>query len=178
MQARVRSLVVGTTCALAIGGVGVTAPPATAGPSVAQVQVAAYGPPTKAAADTTTARGRRAVRWAQRVTHFPTRTCMVFVRTALRVGPRYGTPRVAWTNAHYRHHSPLGDIPAGVPVYTAGHTAPGHIVLSLGNGKVRTTDWPRPGRVGTVKLRKLLRSWGHTYLGWSEDLNGTRVWHR
>lgn len=126
-----------------------------------------------------TSRGRQAVRWAENRHTWPTRTCMVFVRTALGVSGRYPTPRVAWSAAHHRHRTKhFNRIPAGVPVYTAGRTAPGHIVLSLGNGKVRSTDWPRAGRVGTVKLRTLLRSWHHHYLGWSEDLNGVRVWHR
>jgi hypothetical protein len=125
-----------------------------------------------------TARGRHAVRWAKHRHYWPTRTCMVFVRTALGVSGRYPTPRVAWSAAHHRHRTAFKRIPAGVPVYTAGRTAPGHIVLSLGHGKVRSTDWPRAGHVATVKLRKLLRSWHHHYLGWSEDLNGVRVWHR
>lgn len=178
MRARVRSLALSTTCAIALGGLGLAAPaPAAASALPLQadrVHAAAYRP----ASTVTTPRGRAAVRWATRVTHYPTRTCMVFVRTALHVGPRYGTPRIAWAAAHYRHRSRFRAIPAGVPVYTAGSTSPGHIVLSLGNGKVRSTDWPSAGRVGTVRLRTLLRSWGHHYLGWSEDLNGVRVWHR
>lgn len=125
-----------------------------------------------------TSRGRSAVRWARHRHYWPTRTCMVFVRTALRVSGRYPTPRVAWSAARYRHRTRFDRIPAGVPVYTAGRTAPGHIVLSLGNGRVRSTDWPRAGRVGTVRLSRLLSSWNHHYLGWSEDLNGVRVWHR
>ena len=126
----------------------------------------------------TTKRGRSAVRWALHKSRWPARTCMVFVRSALRVGPRYSTPRVAWAAAKRRHRTAYRDIPAGVPVYSAGRTAPGHIALSVGGGRGRSTDWPRTGHVGTVSLRKLLRSWGHRYLGWSADLNGVRVWHR
>lgn len=154
--------------------------PSTAG--LAPVTAAATDGTARAGAPTrfsgTTSRGRTAVRWASGRSYWPTRTCMVFVRTALRVGPRYATPRIAWRAAGHRHRTTFARIPAGVPVYTAGRSAPGHIVLSLGNGMVRSTDWPRPGRVGTVSLSRLLSSWGHRYVGWSEDLNGVRVWHR
>lgn len=139
---------------------------------------AAQAKSRKPAAKVTTKRGRHAVRWATQRSYYPTRRCIVFVRSALQVAGRYGTPRIAWAAAHHRHRTAYRRIPAGVPVFTAGRTAPGHVVLSLGNGRVRSTDWPRNGRVGTVKLSRLLRSWNHHYLGWSEDLNGVRVWHR
>lgn len=152
---------------------------ATASRAVSAAHLVASAPEARPAwSMRTTSRGRTAVRWARQHHYWPTRTCMVFVRTALHVSGRYPTPRVAWSAARYRHHSRFDRIPAGVPVYTAGRTAPGHIVLSLGNGRVRSTDWPRPGRVGTVRLSRLLRSWNHHYLGWSEDLNGIRVWRR
>lgn len=145
---------------------------------VTAASVAADAPRRQAASEVVTRRGKSAIRWATSRSSYPTRRCVVFVRTALRVAPRYATPRIAFANARHRHHTAYRKIPAGVPVYSAGRTAPGHIVLSLGNGMVRSTDWPRPGRVGTVSLTRLLRSWNHRYLGWSEDLNGVRVWHR
>lgn len=148
--------------------------PATAvvGSQVVRQSVALRSP------DGSTARSRQAVNRASRYKRWPARTCMVFVRTALGVGPRYGTPRVAWSAARHKHRSRYDRIPAGVPVYTHGRSSPGHIMVSLGRGMVRSTDWPSVGRVGTVRLSTLLRTWGHRYLGWSEDLNGVRVWHR
>lgn len=139
---------------------------------------AAVQPQRVPASQVVTQRGKAAIRWASNRSTYPTRRCIVFVRTALKVPGRYGTPRIAFANARHRHHSDFTKIPAGVPVFTAGRTAPGHVVLSLGNGKIRSTDWPRPGRVGTVSLARFLRTWNHRYLGWSEDLNGVRVWRR
>jgi hypothetical protein len=122
------------------------------------------------------ARAKRAVWWSLRVTRYPTRTCLMFVRNALQVPRRYGTAMSAWRNAKHRHRTPISRIPAGVPVFSVGASPSGHIVLSLGNGWVRSTDWPRDGRVGSVRLTVLLAKWHHRYLGWSEDLNGVRVW--
>lgn len=156
---------------------GLLGGPSTAAPAASVTSVAA-APRHVPTSEIVTSRGRAAMRWAKNRSSYPTRRCVVFVRSALRVPPRYATPRIAFANARKRHHSRYSKIPAGVPVYSAGRTAPGHIVLSLGNGMVRSTDWPRPGRVGTVSLAKLLRTWNHRYLGWTEDLNGVRVWHR
>jgi hypothetical protein len=127
------------------------------------------------------ARTIRAIRWALSNARYPTRTCLLFVRNAFQVKRKFGTAHSAWTHAKYRHRAAIAaiaGIPAGVPVFTQGASPSGHVVLSLGNGWVRSTDWPRDGMVGTVKLTTLLKKWRHRYLGWSEDLNGVRVWHR
>lgn len=183
--------VVGVTAGLLLGtlpSAGAAAPPGRSGDPVATV-LASPSPTTAVTRVTTkpqrtpayrvvTKRGKGAIRWANNRSTYPTRRCIVFVRTALKVPGRYATPRIAFAHARHRHHSDFAKIPAGVPVFTAGRTAPGHVVLSLGNGKIRSTDWPRAGRVGTVSLARFLRTWNHRYLGWSEDLNGVRVWHR
>lgn len=120
---------------------------------------------------------RQALAWADQQLQFPTRTCLYFVRIALQVPRRFPTAMSAWQHARYRHRTPLWAIPAGVPVYTKGQDSAGHIAISLGNGWVRSTDWPRDGLVGDVRITTLLRKWHHRYLGWSEDLNGVRVWN-
>ncbi len=158
----------------AAGAAGAAAP----SPAAASTSLVLASPERVPAAQVVTSRGRAAIRWASQRSSYPTRRCIVFVRTALKVPGRYGTPRIAFAHARHRHRTAFSKIPAGVPVFTAGRTAPGHVVLSLGNGRIRSTDWPRPGRVGTVSLAKFLRTWNHRYLGWSEDLNGVRVWHR
>ena len=48
-------------------------------------------------------------------------------------------------------------------------------MLSLGGGWVRSTDWPKDGRVGNVRLVTLLATWKQRYLGWTSDLNGVAV---
>ena len=125
---------------------------------------------------TTSPLALRAISWAAVQTRFPERSCLLFVRIALQVPRRFPTAMSAWAHARYRHRTAIWLIPAGVPVYTRGSSSAGHVVLSLGNGLVRSTDWPRDGQVGTVLLTTLLATWHHRYMGWSADLDGVRVW--
>lgn len=50
-----------------------------------------------------------------------------------------------------------------------------HIAISIGGGYCYSTDIPR-GKVGLIGINDLSRRWGATLLGWSEDLNGVRVY--
>jgi hypothetical protein len=126
---------------------------------------------------TTSPLALRAISWAAVRTTFPERSCLLFVRIALQAPRRFVTAMSAWTHARYRYRTAVWLIPAGVPVYTKGPSSAGHVVLSLGGGLVRSTDWPRAGEVGTVLLTTLLRTWHHRYIGWSADLDGVRVWN-
>lgn len=81
----------------------------------------------------------------------------------------------AWKRAKKRHPDDRNP-PAGVPVYwTGGRRGHGHVAVSEGGGRVRSTDWPTPGRVGTVGIDTLTAKWGLPYAGWSEDLNGITI---
>jgi len=57
----------------------------------------------------------------------------------------------------------------------------GHIAISVGGGRIRSTDWPRAGRAGQTApvaecgITELARAWGRTYAGWAEDLGGQRI---
>jgi len=49
------------------------------------------------------------------------------------------------------------------------------VCLTVGQGEdVITTDWPR-GRVGRATIRQIETTWGRSYVGWSEDLNGVLI---
>ncbi|HWW95516.1 MAG TPA: transglycosylase SLT domain-containing protein [Vicinamibacteria bacterium] len=101
--------------------------------------------------------------------------CLVFVRTMFDVGPMYPTAASAWIGAQYKH---VGDTnpPSGVPVWwSGGSSGAGHVALSIGNGKIVSSDIAG-GRVGLVPLAKIHDAWGLNYLGWSEDIDGKRVW--
>lgn len=75
----------------------------------------------------------------------------------------------AWYAARMRETA--GNPPAGALVYWGGSQY-GHIAVSLGNGYVRSTDYPFKGRVGTVAIYSITRSWGLSYRGWSRDYAG------
>lgn len=97
--------------------------------------------------------------------------CLKHVRTWLGIPARYPDAISAWHHAGRRVTSRTP--PPGIPVFFAGGRH-GHIALSLGNGKIRTTDWPR-GRVGTTTIAELERRWHYRYLGASFELNGQRI---
>lgn len=77
-----------------------------------------------------------------------------------------------WKATKHRHPGDRNP-PAGVPVFwSGGRNGYGHASVSLGGGKIRSTDADGSGRVATVDLAWPERTWGLTYLGWAEDLNG------
>lgn len=73
-----------------------------------------------------------------------------------------------------RHHDRTP--PRGVPVaWSGGSNGHGHRAVSLGNGKIRSTDAGGSGRVATVDLGWVERNWGMNYLGWSETISGHKI---
>lgn len=66
--------------------------------------------------------------------------------------------------------------PRGVPVsWSGGSEGHGHRALSLGNGKIRTTDGNGEGVVATRDLDWPEKEWGLNYLGWSETITGVMI---
>jgi hypothetical protein len=66
--------------------------------------------------------------------------------------------------------------PRGVPVaWSGGRNGHGHRAVSLGHGKIRSTDAGGPGRVATVDLDWPEKTWGLKYLGWSETISGIQI---
>lgn len=82
----------------------------------------------------------------------------------------------AWRKATHKHTT--GTPPAGAPVYW-GNGVYGHIAISVGGGKVRSTDYPALRRVGETDIHNLENYFGMApgrYLGWSSDLAGRLIY--
>lgn len=125
--------------------------------------------------------GAAAASWARKITRWsPSGMCQQFTRSCFNVGAYYGTAALAWHRADHKHPTSLsrvGGMPPNVPVFwTGGSRGAGHAAYHLGHGLVRSTDWPRSGQVGTVHIATLTRAWGHSFQGWTEDINNVRVW--
>jgi hypothetical protein len=104
--------------------------------------------------------------------------CLQQVRMWCGIGARYADASTAWRNTNDRHPGSKA-APRGSAVYwTGGSRGYGHICLSLGNGKVRSTDAGGRGRVATVDIDWVSRNWGHTYAGWAWDINEVTIPHR
>ncbi|HMT68904.1 MAG TPA: hypothetical protein PKD16_02015 [Saprospiraceae bacterium] len=66
--------------------------------------------------------------------------------------------------------------PAGVPVsYLGGSRDNGHRAISLGGGRIRSTDAGGSGVTATVDLAWPERAWGLKYVGWSETIDGIQI---
>ena len=101
--------------------------------------------------------------------------CLKYVHVWLEIPAMYASAAEAWMRARDKHP---GDqtAPAGVPVFwTGGSQGYGHIALSVGGGKCRSTDVPSAGRVATVEIDWITEHWGQKYMGWTEDLNGVTI---
>jgi hypothetical protein len=107
-----------------------------------------------------------------------TNMCMNFVWYQLSYAHTYGIPdaNAGWSMAKKKHTgSDKGSPPAGAPVYWGTSHPYGHVALSVGGGKVRSTDWPSKGKVGTVSISEMTSAWGMTLKGWAEDLYGDKI---
>jgi len=125
--------------------------------------------------------GKAAMDWARSQTRkSPSGMCQQFTRMAFNVGSGFSTAADAWRGAKKRH--PVNDpmkVPPGVPVYfLGGSQGYGHAAVSLGNGLVRSTDWPSRYQVGTARITDIQKSWGQQFVGWTEDINGVTVWRK
>lgn len=105
--------------------------------------------------------------------------CQEFTHDAYGV-PSDGTPTAAaaWAHAKYRHPEtdPLM-IPRGVPTYwLGGSSGAGHAAPSRGGGSVWGTDLVRDGNVDIYAIADVHARWGLTLVGWTEDIDGVRVW--
>jgi hypothetical protein len=100
--------------------------------------------------------------------------CLYHVQTWL--GAPWSGPYAEWSWHKWGGQHP-GDKnpPPGVPVYWHNPRSKyGHIALSVGGGRVRTTDFPR-GHVSEHSIDYVTRAWGLRYLGWSSRIGGRSI---
>lgn len=108
--------------------------------------------------------------------------CKAFVRgEVFNVVPsRSGTAIEAWNEAEHKHHvSDPEKVPAFVPVFLDTAASAEHVAATVGRDStghrlVVSTDAGPNHTIGLVRLATLAR-WG-PILGWSEDLDGQRIW--
>jgi hypothetical protein len=103
--------------------------------------------------------------------------CLQQCRIWAGIGPMYPDATTAWRNTNKRHPRDRGAIPRGAPVYrTGGSSGYGHIAISLGGGKVRSTDAGGRGKVATRQLSWFDANWPSlNYAGRAEDINEVRI---
>lgn len=81
----------------------------------------------------------------------------------------------AFARTKFRHSSQTVPPRGAVCWWLGGRNGHGHVAISAGNGSIRTTDLPTSGRWGTVDLSVPSTRWALRYQGWTEDIDGVRV---
>jgi hypothetical protein len=103
--------------------------------------------------------------------------CLQQCRLWAGIPARYSDASTAWFNTNHRFPGDRNP-PRGSMVYwTGGSSGHGHIAVSLGKGKIRSTDAGGRGRVATVDLGWVERNWGQRYVGWAWDVNEVTIPH-
>jgi len=103
--------------------------------------------------------------------------CLQTVREYFGIPPREADATSAWETAKVKHPGMAG-IKRGAPLFWAhdGGSGHGHIVIYVGRGKCRSTDYFRgSGLIGTVSVDSISASRGSQPVGWTEDINGVTI---
>jgi hypothetical protein len=118
------------------------------------------------------------IAWARENMSWPQGYCLQWVRNCFGVAARYYDAAEAWDQAERKHRTNKGrHCPRNVPVWwTGGSSGHGHVALSVGGGYCISTDAAGPGRNAKVRIDDLTTQWGLNFRGWSEDINGVRVY--
>ena len=93
--------------------------------------------------------------------------CQQQTRMWSGIPSRYPDASTAWRNTNDRYPGNRNP-PRGAHVFwTGGSHGYGHVAMSLGGGKVRSTDAGGAGKVATVDLGWVESAWGLPYAGWA-----------
>jgi hypothetical protein len=108
-------------------------------------------------------------------TYTPPGMCLQWSRTRADIPSLFPDAATAWRNAFHRHKGDRNP-PRGAMVYwLGGSKGYGHIAVSVGGGKVRSTDVPTGGKIGTVPVGWFEQHWGLPYAGWADNVNDVRI---
>lgn len=108
--------------------------------------------------------------------------CKAFVRTGFNVIPSTSQTAIeCWREAQHKHPTQDAEsIPAFVPVFLDTSAAAEHVVGTVGRDSAGhrlcvSTDAGPNHTIGLVRLATLAAEWG-PIIGWTEDLDGQRIW--
>jgi hypothetical protein len=114
---------------------------------------------------------------AEKDNHNDPGMCLQVCRTWAGINSMYPDAVTAWNHTNDKHPGDRKP-PRGSAVYwKGGSQGYGHIAISLGNGKVRSTDACGSGCVGTRDLGWFESNWGLPYAGWAWDINEVTIPH-
>jgi hypothetical protein len=105
--------------------------------------------------------------------------CLAFVRECFDVGSYYASAIDAWNGAPDKHPGDRNPPPA-VPLFFLSPSPYDHVVFGGATGEVETTfnDDVRRYQAGSgpAVIAEIERDFEGSYLGWTESINGVRVY--
>ena len=105
--------------------------------------------------------------------------CLVYVREAFGIGPKYPTATDGWSASPTQHVDQNFPVDMWVPLWFSLSDNPhGHVVLRQPDGSVWSSSSPTANKpVHHSSLDDLLSYYGGklTYLGWTEDIEDVLV---
>ena len=101
--------------------------------------------------------------------------CLNWARIRAHIPARYPDAATAWRHASDKRRGDRTPPPGAAVYWTGGSHGYGHIAISVGHGRVRSTDAGGMGRVATVRVGWPVRHWGLNYAGWSDTINGYTI---
>lgn len=102
--------------------------------------------------------------------------CLQWSRERAAIGSKYPDATTAWKNTKAQRHPGDTNPPRGAMCYwTGGSKGYGHIAVSLGGGKIRSSDAGGSGRPATVDLTWPATYWGLPYAGWADNVNDVNI---
>lgn len=101
--------------------------------------------------------------------------CERFTESAWGKTGRYASALAGWAAAKKEKRAYEGkNPPPGAMVYWGGGQY-GHAAVSIGGGKIVSTDIKRKGKADIVTIDYLTKTWGKPYLGWADPSKGTKL---
>lgn len=100
--------------------------------------------------------------------------CLKESRLVAGIPAKYPSAISAWNNAKYRHPGKKPPAGAVVPVFFNTSSPYEHVAWALGDGRVVTINGSRWSVYSSIET--MCRVWRISYFGYSEDLNGVRVY--
>lgn len=100
--------------------------------------------------------------------------CLQESRLVAGIASKYPSAISAWNNASYRHPGLKPPAGAVVPVFFATPSPYDHVAWALGDGRVVTINGSRWSIYSSIDA--MCKIWKVAYLGYTEDLNGVRVY--
>lgn len=100
--------------------------------------------------------------------------CLQEVRQVAGIPAKYGSAISAWNNASHRHAGVRPPVGAVVPVFFNTTNPYEHVAWAVGDGRVVTINGSRWSIYSSIAA--MCRVWHCTYIGYTEDLNGVRLY--